>query len=96
MEMGALLEAIIIARRTVAQVQWNRVWAVVYNLLAVGVAVGLAEPWGIHVDARGAGLAMVASSVSVVGWSLWFRRGLHGVRWEMMVGKDSPRLLTSR
>jgi Cu+-exporting ATPase len=71
-ELGRLVEAVIIARQTVTQVRWNRAWAIAYNVLAVGVAAGIEGPWGLHVDARGAGLAMVGSSTSVVGWSLLF------------------------
>ncbi|KAJ9646694.1 hypothetical protein H2204_000386 [Knufia peltigerae] len=103
-DLGRLLETVVIARQTLAQVHWNRAWAVVYNVLAIGVAAGILEPWGLHVDARGAGLAMVGSSASVVVWSLWFRRRLGAVDWRVMVktetdeqvGKKSMYLYPSR
>lgn len=75
-DLARILDLITIARETMRQVSWNRRWAIVYNVFAVGLAMGLGERWGIRIDPTTAGMLMVGSSISVVGWSLWFMKWL--------------------
>jgi len=79
--LSRLPELLEIAQRTVRQASWNLRWAVGYNVLAVSLAMGVAEPVGVRVDAARAGTMMAMSSISVLGWSLWLRRELTGVEW---------------
>ncbi|KAK5164292.1 uncharacterized protein LTR77_009987 [Saxophila tyrrhenica] len=77
-ELSRLPELLEIAEKTTRQAGWNLWWAVGYNLIAVGLAMGVAEPV-VVVDAARAGTMMALSSVSVLGWSLWLRRDLSGI-----------------
>jgi Cu2+-exporting ATPase len=62
--LSPLLDGIDTARRTLAVVRQNLVWAALYNLLAMPVAAaGWVEPWQ-------AALGMSLSSTLVVGNSL--------------------------
>lgn len=73
--LSKLLDLMVIARMTVEQIQWNVRWAITYNVISVALAMGLLESWGVKIDATRAGTLMALSSVSVVGWSLWFDAG---------------------
>ena len=74
-----LPEVLEIARKTVDQSKWNMRWAVAYNTIAVTLAMGIAEPIGLNVDAARAGTMMALSSISVLLWSLWLRFDLSKV-----------------
>ncbi|KAJ2830565.1 Cu(2+)-transporting P-type ATPase, partial [Coemansia sp. 'formosensis'] len=49
---------------------WNYVWASVYNLLGIPLAMGLFMPLGVVMPPMFAGLAMAMSSLSVMASSL--------------------------
>lgn len=72
-------ELLDIARKTVRQATWNLWWAIGYNITAVSLAMGLAEPLGLKIDAARAGTMMALSSISVMAWSMWLRRELSKV-----------------
>ena len=60
-QLGELVSAILLARKTLSVVRQNLLWAVVYNLVAVPLALaGWMPPWV-------AGLGMAASSLLVIG-----------------------------
>lgn len=70
-DLSSLGRALVLARRTMAVIRQNLVWAVGYNLLGLPLAAGVLYPWtGTLLPPHWAGLAMALSSVSVVGNSL--------------------------
>ncbi|KAJ2081663.1 Cu(2+)-transporting P-type ATPase [Coemansia sp. RSA 988] len=52
------------------RIQWNYVWASIYNLLGIPLAMGLFIPMGIMMPPVFAGMAMAMSSLSVMASSL--------------------------
>ncbi|KAJ2612812.1 Cu(2+)-transporting P-type ATPase [Coemansia sp. RSA 1365] len=52
------------------RIQWNYVWASVYNILGIPLAMGLFIPLGVMMPPVFAGMAMAMSSVSVMASSL--------------------------
>lgn len=77
-----LPEALQIAQKTLTQANWNMYWAIGYNSTAVALAMGVAEPIGLKVDAAHAGTMMAMSSISVLVWSLWLRYDLSKVSFQ--------------
>lgn len=74
-DLGGLLNALEIARRTMRTIRGNLFWAFVYNILLIPLAAGLFYPlWGVTLNPMLAGLAMGLSSVFVVTNSLRLRR----------------------
>jgi len=67
--------AIELGRAVMRRVKQNLFWAFAYNLLLVPLAAGILTPVaGITFRPELAGLAMAASSVTVVGLSLLLKR----------------------
>ena len=67
-QLDELVEAILLARKTLAVVRQNLLWAAIYNLVAVPLALaGWRPPWL-------AGLGMAASSLLVMGNALRLAR----------------------
>ena len=74
-DLGGVLAAIGLSRRTIRIVKQNLVWAFGYNIVLIPVAAGLLYPIaGILLSPMLAGAAMAFSSVSVVTNSLRLKR----------------------
>lgn len=65
-----MLNAIRISKKTMRRININFVWAFIYNLILVPIAMGFLYPAGVTMDPMYAGLAMALSSFSVVISSL--------------------------
>ena len=74
-DLGSVVAAVLLSRRTMQIIRENLAWAFGYNLLLVPVAAGVLYPvWEITLSPILAGMAMALSSVSVVANSLRLRR----------------------
>ncbi len=74
-DLGLLLNALNVARRTMAIVRANLFWAFFYNALLIPLAAGVFVPlWNVRLNPMLAGLAMGLSSVFVVTNSLRLKR----------------------
>ena len=80
--LNRLPEILAIAHKTARAATFIRRWAIGYNIIAVALAMGALEDWGVRIDAARAGSMMAMSSVSVLGWGLWLRRNLCKVRFD--------------
>lgn len=75
-ELHTLPQAIRLARRTMRVIRQNLFWAFVYNIIGIPLAGGAFYPFfGLLLNPVFAGMAMAASSVSVVTNSLRLRGG---------------------
>ena len=74
-DLGGVVSAIDLSRRTVTTIKQGLVWAFAYNVLLIPVAAGALYWWnGLLLDPVLAGAAMAMSSVSVVTNALRLRR----------------------
>ncbi|KAJ2833311.1 Cu(2+)-transporting P-type ATPase, partial [Coemansia sp. 'formosensis'] len=69
-DVADVVAALDLARTIFRRIQWNYVWASVYNLLGIPLAMGLFMPLGVVMPPMFAGLAMAMSSLSVMASSL--------------------------
>ncbi|KAF2711408.1 heavy metal translocatin [Pleomassaria siparia CBS 279.74] len=65
-----------ISKQVVAQAKLNIWWALIYNIVAISIAMGLFEEWGVCITASTAGSMMAFSSISVLSMSLYLRHRL--------------------
>ncbi len=76
-DLGGVVTAICLSRRTMRVIRQNLFWAFFYNALGIPVAAGVLYPFfGILLSPVFASAAMAMSSVSVVSNSLRLRRGV--------------------
>jgi Cu+-exporting ATPase len=74
-DLGGVVQAIALARRTMRIIKQNLFWAFIYNVVGIPVAAGVLYPvLGMLLSPILASAAMAASSVSVVSNSLRLRR----------------------
>ncbi|CAE6447819.1 unnamed protein product [Rhizoctonia solani] len=77
-----VVAALHLSRSIFRTIRRNLVWACVYNILGIPLAMGVGLPWGVSLHPMIAGGAMAFSSVSVVGSSLllrfWTRPAVEG------------------
>jgi P-type Cu+ transporter len=79
-ELGGIVNAVGLARRTLRTIRFNFLWAYAYNVALIPVAAGLLYPvFGVLLNPMMAAAAMSVSSLFVLGNSLRLRRiGIDG------------------
>ena len=73
-DLGGVVAALELSRRTIRIIKQNLAWAFGYNVILIPVAAGVLYPLGILLSPMLAGAAMAFSSVSVVTNSLRLKR----------------------
>ena len=74
-DLGGLVRAFQLSRRTMRNIRQNLFLAFVYNLLGIPVAAGLLYPlFGLFLNPMIAAAAMTFSSLSVIGNALRLKR----------------------
>ncbi|RXW18708.1 hypothetical protein EST38_g7144 [Candolleomyces aberdarensis] len=69
-----VVAALHLSRTIFSTIRRNFVWACVYNVVGIPLAMGMFLPFGLYMHPMLAGAAMASSSVSVVGSSLLLKR----------------------
>ncbi|KAJ2275472.1 Cu(2+)-transporting P-type ATPase [Coemansia sp. RSA 451] len=69
-DISDVVTALDLAQTIFRRIQWNYVWASIYNMLGIPLAMGVFIPIGVMMPPVFAGLAMAMSSLSVMASSL--------------------------
>jgi P-type E1-E2 ATPase len=74
-DLNTVVSAIELSRKTMRTIKLNFVWAFGYNIILIPIAMGALYPvFGILMNPIFASFAMAASSISVVGNSLFLKK----------------------
>ncbi|KAJ3332924.1 hypothetical protein HDU76_012586 [Blyttiomyces sp. JEL0837] len=73
-DLTQIVSAFDLCQKIHTRIQLNFVWAMIYNVMMIPLAMGVGLPWGVFLHPMLAGMAMSLSSVSVVISSLMLRR----------------------
>ncbi|PHZ14498.1 heavy metal translocatin [Rhizopus microsporus ATCC 52813] len=76
-DLTDVIVALDLSKSIFKRIKLNLLWACIYNIIGIPLAMGILIPFGIHLHPMMAGMAMAASSTSVVFSSLmlrWFWR----------------------
>ncbi len=90
-----VVAALHLSRKIFSVIRRNLIWASIYNVLGVPLAMGVLLPFGLYMPPMLAGAAMAFSSVSVVTSSLtlkWWRRPKDSVMPGEVVPEDGGSL----
>ncbi|KAI8377082.1 hypothetical protein EDC96DRAFT_250907 [Choanephora cucurbitarum] len=74
-DLRDVVVALALSKSIFRRIKINLLWACIYNMIGIPLAMGLFMPFGLHLHPMMAGMAMAASSTSVVVSSLmlkWF------------------------
>lgn len=72
-DLSDVVAALDLSKAIFNRIRMNLLWACIYNLIGIPLAMGIFMPWGYRLHPMMAGLAMAASSTSVVLSSLTLR-----------------------
>lgn len=86
-----VVAALHLSRKIFSVIRRNLIWACIYNVIGIPLAMGIFLPFGIYMHPMLAGAAMAFSSVSVVTSSLtlkWWRRPMDTLMPGDATGRD--------
>lgn len=89
-ELLDVVAALDLSRKIFSVIKRNMIWACIYNVLGIPLAMGLFLPMGLYMHPMLAGAAMAFSSVSVLGSSLmlkWWKRPKDSIMPDVPAGR---------